>query len=107
MSQCPTTNTPTSPLYNSSRPLPSETIPLPCSSHSSIRLARTMSADSFFKIPSYDSSSDKDEVQQHSSSQEASREYMDPYLIPDRSSDTEEVEEDDDDDEPEDDDVDE
>ena len=40
-------------------------------------------------------------------SNEASREYMDPNLIPDRSSDTEEVEEDDDDDEPEDDDVDE
>jgi hypothetical protein len=49
-----------------------------------------MLADSFFKIPSYDSSSDEDEVQQHSSSKEASREYMDPNLIPDRSSDTEE-----------------
>ena len=59
-----------------------------------------MSTDSFFKIPSYDSSSDEDEVQQHLSSEEASREYMDSDLIPDRSSDTEE-----DDDEPEDDDV--
>ena len=111
VSQCPTTNTPAGPHYNSSRPLPSETIPLPCSSHSSIRLARTMSADSFFEFPSYDSSFDEDEVQQHSSSEEASREYMDPYLFPDRSSDTEEEEdtdeeydEDDDDDEPEDDD---
>ena len=71
-----------------------------------------MSADSFFKIPSYDSSSDEDEVQQHSLSEEASREYMDPDLIPNRSSDTEEVEDteeedDDDDDEPKDDDVDE
>jgi len=74
-----------------------------------------MSANSFFKIPSYDSSSDKDEVQQHSSSQEASREYMDPDLIPKRSSDTkeedteeeEEEEEDDNDDEPKDDDIDE
>jgi len=75
-----------------------------------------MSVDSFFKIPSYDSSADEDEVQQHSSSKEASREYMDPDLIPDRSSDTEEEEdteeedeeeEEDDDDEPEDDDVDE
>jgi hypothetical protein len=35
-------------------------------------------------------SSDEDEVQQYSSSKEASREYMDPNLIPDRSSDTEE-----------------
>ena len=65
---------------------------------------RTMSADSFFKIPSYDSSSDKDEVQQHSSSEEASREYMDPNLIPNRSSDTEEEDENN---EPEDDDIDE
>jgi hypothetical protein len=51
-----------------------------------------------------------DEVQQHSSSKEASREYMDPDLIPDRCSDTEEEdtkEEEDDDDEPEDDGVDE
>ena len=63
-----------------------------------------MSTDSFFKIPSYDSSSDEDEVQRHSSSKEAFREYMDPNLIPNRSTDTEEVE---DDDEPEDDDVDE
>ena len=66
-----------------------------------------MSADSFFKLPSYDSSSDEDEVQQHSSSKEASREYMDPDLIPNRSSDTEdeedtEEEEVDDDNEPED-----
>jgi hypothetical protein len=71
-----------------------------------------MLADSFFKFPSYDSSSDEDEVQQHSSFEEASREYMDPDLIPDRSSDTEEEdseeeEEEDDDDEPEDNDVDE
>jgi hypothetical protein len=76
-----------------------------------------MSADSFFKFPSYDSTSDEDEVQQHSSSREASREYMDPNLIPDRSSDIEvedtkeeynkekedEDEHEDDDDEPEDD----
>ena len=61
---------------------------------------RTILTDSFFKIPSYDSSSNEDEVQQHLSSEEASREYMDSDLIPDRSSDTEE-----DDDEPEDDDV--
>ena len=53
-----------------------------------------MSTDYFFKIPSYDSSSDEDKVQQHSSSEEASREYMDPDLIPDRSSETEEEEED-------------
>jgi hypothetical protein len=73
-----------------------------------------MSADNFFKIPSYDSSFDEDEVQQHSSSEEASREYIDPDLIPDRSFDTgeeekdeEEDDDDDDDDEPEDDDVDE
>jgi hypothetical protein len=76
-----------------------------------------MSANNFFKIPSYDSSFDEDEVQQHSSSEEASREYIDPDLIPDRSFDTREEEEDtkeeeeedddDDDDEPEDDDVDE
>jgi hypothetical protein len=70
-----------------------------------------MSANSFFKIPSYDSSSneDEDKVQQHSSSKEASREYMDPDLIPDRCSDTNEEEEDDDDDddEPEDDGIDE
>ena len=52
-----------------------------------------MSTDSFFKIPSYDSSSDEDEVQQHSSSKEASREYMDPDLIPDRSFDIEEDDE--------------
>ena len=68
-----------------------------------------MSVDSFFKIPSYDSSFNEDEVQQHSSFEEASREYMDLDLIPDRSSDTEEEKEDtkeeDDDDEPEDDDV--
>ena len=74
---------------------------------------RTMSVDSFFNIPSYDSSSNEDEVQQHSSSKEASREYMDPDLFPDRSSDTEEEEvteeeeEVDDDNEPEDDGVDE
>ena len=67
---------------------------------------RTMSVDSFFNIPSYNSSFDEDEVQQHSSSEEASREYMDSDLIPDKISDTEE-EEDDDDDEPKDDDVDE
>ena len=47
----------------------------------------------FFKIPSYDSSFDEDEVQQHSSSEEASREYMDPNLIPDRSFDIEEDDE--------------
>ena len=104
VSQCPTTNTPAAPHYISSRPLPSETTPLPCSSHSSIRLVRTMSAYSFFKIPSYDSSSNEDEVQQHLSSEEASREYMDSDLIPDWSSDTEEDEEDD---EPEDNDIDE
>ena len=114
---CPNAQLPTppaGPLYNSSRPLPSKTTPLPCSSHSSIRLARTMSADSFFKIPSYDSSLDEDEVQRHSLSEEASGEYMDLDLIPEKSSDTEEEEdtdeeydEDDDDDEPEDDDVDE
>jgi len=71
---------------------------------------RTMSTDYFFKIPSYDSSSDEDKVQQHSSSEEASREYMDPDLIPDRSSnimEEEEEEEEDEDDKPEDDDVDE
>ena len=77
---------------------------------------RTMSADSFFKFPRYDSSFDEDEVQQHSSSEKAPREYMDPYLITDRSSNTkeeedteeeDEEEEEDDDDEPEDDDVDE
>ena len=64
---------------------------------------RTMSVDSFFKHPSYDSSSNEDKVQQHSSSKEASREYMDPDLIPNRSSDTEDeedTEEEDDDDEP-------
>ena len=69
---------------------------------------RTISVGSFFKFPSYDSSYDEGEVQQHSSSKEASREYMDPNLIPDRSSDTEEeedTEEEDDDDEHEDDDV--
>ena len=70
-----------------------------------------MSVDSFFKHPSYDSSFDEDEVQQHSSSEEASREYMDPDFIPDRSFDIEEeeedIEEEEDDDEPEDDDVDE
>ena len=66
-----------------------------------------MSADSFFKIPSYDSSSYEDEVRQHSSSEEASREYMDPDLIPDRSSNIKEEEEEDEDDKPEDDDVDE
>ena len=71
-----------------------------------------MSADSFFKIPSYDSSSDENKVQQHSSSEEACKEYMDLDLIPDRSSNTEEEEEDteeeqeEDDDELEDDDVD-
>jgi len=51
-----------------------------------------MLADCFFKFPSYDSSSDEDEVQQHSSSKEAPREYMDPNLIPDRSSNTKEEE---------------
>jgi hypothetical protein len=75
-----------------------------------------MLAYSFFKFPSYDSFSDEDEqVQQHSSSKEASWEYMDPDLIHDRSSDTEEEddteeeeeEDDDDDDKPKDDDVDE
>ena len=80
---------------------------------------RTISVGSFFKFPSYDSSYDEGEVQQHSSSKEASREYMDPDLIPDKSSnieeeeeedteeEDEEEEEDDDDNEPEDDDVDE
>ena len=78
---------------------------------------RTMSMDSFFKIPSYYLFSDEDEVQQHSSSEEACKEYMDLDLIPDRSSNTEEEEEDteeeddeeedNDDDEPNDDDVDE
>ena len=60
-------------------------------------------------------SSDEDEVQQHTSSEEASREYKDPDLIPNKSSNTEEEEDiedndeedDDDDDKPEDDDVDE
>ena len=66
---------------------------------------RTMSVDSFFKHPSYDSSSNEDKVQQHSSSKEASREYMDPDLIPDRSSNIKEEEEEDEDDKPEDDDV--
>ena len=66
-----------------------------------------MSTDSFFKFPSYDSSYDEDEVQQHSLSEEASREYMDPDLIPDRSSNIKEEEEEDEDDKPEDDDVDE
>ena len=51
-------------------------------------------------------SSDEDKVQQHSSFEETSREYMDPNLIPDRSSDTEKEEdieeEEEDDDEPED-----
>jgi len=64
-----------------------------------------MLTDNFFKLPSYDSSSDEDEVQQHSSSNEASREYMDPDLIPDWSSeeeDTEKEEEDEDDNEEED-----
>ena len=66
-----------------------------------------MLTDNFFKLPSYDSSSDEDEVQQHSSSKEASREYMDPDLIPDRSSNIKEEEEEDEDDKPEDDNVDE
>jgi hypothetical protein len=68
-----------------------------------------MSANSFFKIPSYDSSSneDEDKVQQHSSSKEASREYMDPDLIPDRCSNTKDEEEEEDDDEPKDDGIDE
>ena len=68
---------------------------------------RTMSADSFFEFPSYDSSFDEDELQQHSSSEKAPREYMDPYLITDRSSNTKEEEDTEEEDEPEDDDVDE
>jgi hypothetical protein len=51
-----------------------------------------MSAGSFFKLHSYYSSFDEDEVQQHSLSEEALRRYMDPDLIPDRSSDTKEEE---------------